>query len=70
MKASKKKIAIISVVAIACVALIIVASILISYAVFPYKKGEVEKASAIELQENGVLRVLQLTDLHLTAIPW
>ena len=70
MKASKKKIAIISVVAIACIAFIIVASILISYAVFPYKKGEVEKANAIELQENGVLRVLQLTDLHLTAIPW
>lgn len=53
-----------------CVALIIVGSILISYSVFPYKKGEVEKATEVTLPENGVLRVLHLTDLHLTAIPW
>ena len=32
------------------------------------KKGEVEKATAIQLPESGVLRVLQLTDLHLTSI--
>ncbi|MDE5616807.1 MAG: metallophosphoesterase, partial [Clostridia bacterium] len=29
-----------------------------------------EKAKSITLPDNGVLRVLQLTDLHLTAIPW
>jgi len=29
-----------------------------------------EKATEVTLPENGVLRVLHLTDLHLTAIPW
>lgn len=67
---SKKQKAIItSVVVPIAIILIVVGSVLISFAAFSYKKGEVEKATSIQLKEDGVLRVLQLTDLHLTAIP-
>lgn len=38
-----------------CVALIIVGSILISYSVFPYKNGEVEKATEVTLPETVCL---------------
>ena len=51
------------------VILIVLGSLIISLSVFTYKKGEVEKATSIQLPESGVLRVLQLTDLHLTSIP-
>lgn len=67
---TKKKKIIIAVTVPIAVVLIVLGSVLISLAVFPYKKGDVEKAASIELPKNGVLRVLQLTDLHLTAIPW
>lgn len=67
---SKKQKAIItSVVVPIAIILIVLGSVLISFAAFSYKKGEVEKATSIQLKEDGVLRVLQLTDLHLTAIP-
>ena len=67
---SKKQKAIItSVVVPIAIILIVVGSVLISFAAFSYKNGEVEKATSIQLKEDGVLRVLQLTDLHLTAIP-
>ncbi len=51
------------------VILIVLGSLIMSLSVFTYKKGEVEKATSIQLPESGVLRVLQLTDLHLTSIP-
>ena len=67
---SKKQKAIItSVVVPIAIILIVVGSVLISFAAFSYKKGEVEKATSIQHKEDWVLRVLQLTDLHLTAIP-
>ena len=65
----KQKVIITSVVVPIAIILIVVGSVLISFAAFSYKKGEVEKATSIQLKEDGVLRVLQLTDLHLTAIP-
>ncbi len=65
----KQKVIITSVVVPIAIVLIVVGSVLISFAAFSYKKGEVEKATSIQLKEDGVLRVLQLTDLHLTAIP-
>ena len=67
-KLTKKQKILTAVLVPICVVLIVLGSLLISLAVFPYKKGEVEKAKSIELPENGVLRVLQLTDLHLTSI--
>lgn len=70
MKNITRKKIIVAVTVLLAIVLIVLGSILISYSVFPYKKGEVEKATSITLPENGVLRVLQLTDLHLTAIPW
>ncbi len=67
---SKKQKILIGALVPVCVVLIVFCSVLISFAAFSYKKGDVEKATSIELPDNGVLRVLQLTDLHLTAIPW
>ena len=65
---SKKKKILAAVIVPIGIAVIVLGSMLIAFSVFPYKKGEVEKATSIELKENGVLRVLQLTDLHLTSI--
>ena len=67
MTSKQKKILAAVIVPIGIV-LIVLGSLLIAFSVFPYKKGEVEKATSIELKENGVLRVLQLTDLHLSSI--
>ena len=47
------------------VVVIVIVSVLASFAYFPYRKGEVEKATSIALPSDGVVRVLQLTDLHL-----
>lgn len=68
-KLSKKQKILTAVFVPVCVILIVLGSLLISLSVFTYKKGEVEKATSIQLPENGVLRVLQLTDLHLTSVP-
>lgn len=67
---TKKQKIITAIVVPIAVVLIVLSSLLIALAVFPYKKGEVEKATQIQLPENGVLRVLQLTDLHFSAIPF
>ena len=47
------------------VVVIVIVSVLASFAYFPYRKGEVGKATSIALPSDGVVRVLQLTDLHL-----
>lgn len=46
---------------------IILISILGTLMSFSYKEGEVQKATSIKVGDDGVLRVLQLTDLHLTS---
>lgn len=61
----KKKIAIAITVPV-LVVVIVIASVLGWLMSFNYQKGEVQKATSIELPDNGVVRVLQLTDLHLT----
>ena len=49
------------------IVVIVLISVLAYFLYFPYKKGNVEKATSIALPDNGVVRVLQLTDLHLTS---
>lgn len=63
----KQKIVITATVVPLAVVLIVVLSVIGYYAAFSYKKGEVAKATSISLPENGIVRVLQLTDLHLTS---
>ena len=65
---TKKKKILIGITVPVCVVVLVLVSMLIAFSVFPYRKGEVEKATSIELPEDGVLRVLQLTDLHFSSI--
>ena len=67
-KLTKKQKILTAVIVPVSVVVIVLCSVLIAFSVFPYKKGEVEKATSIKLKDNGVLRVLQLTDLHLTSV--
>ena len=64
-KLNKKQKIIIGITVPLAVVVIVIVSVLASFAYFPYRKGEVEKATSIALPSDGVVRVLQLTDLHL-----
>ena len=64
-KLNKKQKIIIAITVPLAVVVIVIVSVLASFAYFPYRKGEVEKATSIALPSDGVVRVLQLTDLHL-----
>ncbi len=54
----KQKVIITSVVVPIAIILIVVGSVLISFAAFSYKKGEVEKATSIQLKEDGAYCVM------------
>lgn len=62
---TKKQKIIIGVTVPLAVAVIVIVSVLSWLAYFPYRKGEVAKAESIALPSDCVVRVLQLTDLHL-----
>ncbi len=63
----KQKMIITAIVVPVIIVVIVLISVLAYFLYFPYKKGNVEKATSIALPDNGVVRVLQLTDLHLTS---
>ena len=68
---SKRKKIIIGVVAAVLVIVLIVGLSIFGWLyAFDYRKDPVEKATSVTLPEDGKLRVLQLTDLHLTAPAW
>lgn len=64
-KLNKKQKIIIGITVPLAVVVTVIVSVLASFAYFPYRKGEVEKSTSIALPSDGVVRVLQLTDLHL-----
>lgn len=64
-KLNKKQKIIIGITVPLAVVVTVLVSVLASFAYFPYRKGEVEKATSIALPSDGVVRVLHLTDLHL-----
>ena len=66
-KLEKKQKIIIGITVPLVIAVIVIVSVLAYFIYFPYQKGEVEKATSINLPSDGVVRVLQLTDLHLVA---
>lgn len=63
---TKQKIIVSAIVVPVIIAIIVAVSVLSYFAYFPYKKGDVKKITSIALPEDGIVRVLQLTDLHLT----
>ncbi len=66
----KGKIAVSVVVCAVVIAVIVGLSVFAWLYTFDYPDGPVEKATSIELPEDGKIRILQLTDLHLTAPAW
>ena len=66
----RKKIVITAVAAVLVIVLVVGLSVFGWLYAFDYRKDPVQKATSVTVDDDGKLRVLQLTDLHLTAPAW